>query len=216
MNHTPSTRFVSPWFNILSIMLITILPTLWGGCAPRITLDGKLLQRHISDGTSVLGRVTYILSRDELEKGMTEGEHKLPPIYQALLTNGISDQELIEGKVVIIFYQWYRHNRSTNHGLLDWAIVEKGITVKKRSVVELQLHKPYAIVTGILYNDIEESDCQYVPGDRGGFAALNMINPLGGADTSNLYCPKLEQEGWQKTPFGIYVGGFLMTKPPKP
>ena len=44
MNHTTSARFASPWFNILSIMLFTILPTLWGGCATKATLDGKLLQ----------------------------------------------------------------------------------------------------------------------------------------------------------------------------
>ena len=215
MNCTTSARFVSLRQNIFSIILFSILPILWGGCAIPTTLHGKLLQEFGPDGTSVLGRVTYILSRDDMEKGVTDTEHNVPPIYQELLSRGFSDQELIEGKVVIIFYQWYRHNPSKVHGLLDWAIVEKGITVKQRSVVEVQLRKPYARVTGVLYNDIEESDCKYIPGDRGGFATLDIINPVGGPDTSNLYCPKLEHEGWQKTPFGMYVGGFLMTKPPK-
>ena len=58
---------------------------------------------------------------------------------------------------------------------MDWAIVEKGITVMQRSVVEVQLRKPYALVTGVLYNDIEESDCKYIPGDRGGFAVLDIM-----------------------------------------
>ena len=193
-------------------MLFTILPTLWGGCASRITVDGKLLQRHVSDGSSVLGEVTYILSREEMEKGVYDNEHTFPSMYQELLRNGLSDQELIEGKVVVIVYQTFWHNRSRRHDFLDWAIVEKGIKVNKGNVAELQVRKPYAIVTGVLFNDIKKSECQLIEGDRGGLAALNMINPLGGAGTANLSCPKLEQEGWQKTPFGIYQGGFLMTK----
>lgn len=215
MNHATSARFVSPWFNILSIMLFTILPTLWGGCAITTTLDGKLLQGYGTDGTSVLGEVTSIRSREEMEKGAVDKEHKFLPMYQELLNNRFSDQELNTGKVVIILYQWYQHNPSRTHDVLDWAIVEKGVKVKKGNVVELQLRKPYAIVTGILYNDVEEGKCEFIKGDRGGLAALDMVNILGGPATANLYCPKLEQEGWQKTPFGMYKGGFLMTKPPK-
>jgi hypothetical protein len=82
MNHTTSGRFVSSWFNIPSIIPFMILPSLWGGCALRTTLDGKLIQRHGSDGTSVLGVVTYILLRDEMEKGVTDTESKIPPICQ--------------------------------------------------------------------------------------------------------------------------------------
>jgi hypothetical protein len=71
--------------------------------------------------------------------------------------------------------------------VLDWAIVEKGIKVnKKGNVVELQLRKPYAIVTGILYNDIEESECKFITGDRGGLAALDLANPGGGPATANM------------------------------
>ena len=184
------------------------------------TLDGKLLQGFKTDGTSVLGVVTYILSREQMEKGGADTEHQFPPMYQELLSNGFSDQELIEGKVVFILYQWYRHNPSKIHDVLDWAIVEKGVKVNKKNVVELQLRKPYAIVTRVLYNDIdndiEKSGCKFIKGERGGLAALDLINPGGGPAMANLYCPKLEQEGWQKTPFGMYVGGFLMTKPPKP
>lgn len=216
MNRTTTARFISPWLNMLSIMLLTILPTLWGGCALKATLDGKLLQGYGTDGTSVLGGVTYILSREEMEKGGADKEHKFPPMYQELLSNGLSDQELIEGKVVLILYQWYRHNPSKVHDVLDWAIVEKGVKVNKGNVVELQLRKPYAIVTGVLYTDIEKSECEFIKGERGGLAALDLANPGGGPATANLYCPKLEQNGWQKTPFGMYVGGFLMTKPPKP
>ena len=215
MDHATSARFASSWLNILSIMLFTLMPTLWGGCAMTKTLDGKQLQGFGTDGTSVLGGVSYILSREEIEKGGGDKEHKFPPMYQELIRNGLSDQELIEGKVVIIIYQSYRHNISKMHYVFDWAIIEKGITVKKGNVVELQLRKPYAVVTGILYNDIEESECKFIQGDRGGFAALDIINPAGGPATANLYCPKLEHEGWQKTPFGMYMGGFLMTKPPK-
>ena len=216
MNRPTSARFVSPWYNILSIMLFMILPTLWGGCAPRITLDGKQLQGYGTDGTSILGEVTYIPSREQIEKGVVKGPHKIPPIYQELLSNGYSDQELIEGKVVVIVYQTYWHNRSRTHDFLDWAIVDKGIKVNKGNVVEVQVHKPYAIVTGVLFNDTKGSECQIIPGERGGLAALDLVNPGGGPGTANLYCPKLEQEGWQKTPHGMYVGGFLMTKPPKP
>ena len=216
MNHTTSARFISPRFNILSIMLFTILPTLWGGCAITTTLDGKLLQGIGTDGTSVLGEVTYILSREQIEKGVINGPHKIPPIYQELLSNGYSDQELIEGKVVVIVYQTYWHNRSRSHDFLDWAIVENGIKINKGNVVELQFRKPYAIVTGVLFNDIKGSGCQLIKGDRGGLAGLDLVNPGGGPSTANLYCPKLEQEGWQKTPYGMYKGGFLMTKPPKP
>ena len=197
------------------LILFSILPILWGGCAMTTTLDGKQLQGFGTDGTSVLGRVTHILSREQIEKGAADRAHKFPPMYQELLSNGFSDQELIEGKVVIILYQWYRHNPSKGYDVLDWAIVEKGITVKKGNVVELRLRKPYAIVTGILYDDIEKGECKWIIGDRGGFGALDLINPAGGPATGNLYCPKLEHEGWQKTPFGMYVGGFLMTKPPK-
>ena len=141
-------------------------------------------------------------------------------MYQELLSNGVSDQELIEGKVVVILYQWYRHNASNLHDELDWAIVDKGVKVNKHDAVELQLRKPYAIVTRVLYkdieNDVEKSGCKFIKGERGGFAVLDSVNPGGGPAMINLYCPKLEQEGWQKTPHGMYGGGFLMTKPPKP
>jgi len=219
MNHTTSAHFVSPWFNILSIMLFAILPTLLGGCAiktTKATLDGKLLQGYGTDGTSVLGGVTYILSREQMEKGGADTEHQFPPMYQELLNNGFSDQELIEGKVVLILYQYYRHNPSKIHDVLDWAIVEKGVKVNLHNVVELQLRKPYAIVTGVLYNYLEKSECKFIKGERGGLAVLDSVNLAGGPAMASLYCPKLEQEGWQKTPFGMYVGGFLMTKPPKP
>ena len=199
-------------------MLLTILPTLWGGCVitTPTTLDGKLLQGFGTDGTSVLGGVTYILSREQMEQGGADTEHQFPPMYQELLNNGFSDQELIEGKVVLILYQYYRHNPSKIHDVLDWAIVEKGVKVNLHNVVELQLRKPYAIVTGVLYNYLEKSECKFIKGERGGLAALDLVNPGGGPAMANLYCPKLEQEGWQKTPFGVYQEGFLMTKPPKP
>ena len=158
-----------------------------------------------ADGTSVLGGVSYILSREEIEKGVRRGETQVPPMYQELIRNGLSDQELIDGKVVIIIYQWYRHNRSRDHYVFDWAIVEKGIKVKEGNVVELRLSKPYAIVTGILYDDLRNSECKWILGDRGGFGALDLVNPGGGPGTSNLYCPTLEQAGWQKTPFGMYT-----------
>jgi hypothetical protein len=214
MNHTTSARFASPWLNILSIMLLTLMPTLWGGCAMKTTLDGKQLRGMGADGTSVLGIVTYILPRETMEKGAEDTAHKIPPMYQELLSNGFSDQELIEGKVVIILYQWLQHNPSKVHDELDWAIVEKGIKVNEENVVELQLRKPYAIVTGILYKDITKGECKFIKGERGGLAAVDTLAG-GGPTTGNLYCPKLEQEGWQKTPHGMYVGGFLMTKPPK-
>jgi hypothetical protein len=137
-------------------------------------------------------------------------------MYQELLSNGFSDQELIEGKVVIIVYQMFQHNPSNFHSELDWAIVEKGIKVKRQNVVELQLRKPYAIVTGILYDHLKEDECDFIKGDRGRLGVLDSANPGGGPAMINLYCPKLEQEGWQKTPHGMYFGGFLMTKPPKP
>jgi len=200
-------------------MLFMILATLLGGCATRATkatLDGKLLQGYGTDDTSVLGAVTYILSREEMEKGGADTEHQFPPMYQELLSNGFSDQELIEGKVVLILYQYYRHNPSKIHDVLDWAIVEKGVKVNKHNVVELQLRKPYAIVTGVLYDYFEKSECKFIKGERGGLAVLDSVNPAGGPAMASSYCPKLEQEGWQKTPFGMYEGGFLMTKPPKP
>ena len=65
-----------------------------------------------------------------MEKGGADKEHQFSPIYQELLSNGFSDQELIEGKVVLILYQWYRHNPSKLHDVLDWAIVEKGVKRK--------------------------------------------------------------------------------------
>ncbi len=215
MNFTTSARFVSLRRNIFSIILFSILPILWGGCVIPTPLHGKLLQEFGPDGTSVLGGVTYILSREEMEKGGADTEHQFPPMYQELLRNGFSDQELIEGKVVLILYQYYQHNPSKIHDVMDWAIVEKGVKVNKHNVVELQLRKPYAIVTGVLYNYLEKSECKWIKGDRGGFAALDLVNPGGGPATANLYCPTLEQTGWQKTPFGMYTGGFLMTKPPK-
>ena len=197
------------------LILFSLLPTLLGGCVMTITLNGKLLQRFGTDGTSVLGEVTYILSREEIEKGVTDRVHKIPPIYQELLNKGVSDEELIDGKVVVIAYQTFWHNRSRRHDFLDWAIVEKGSTLKKGNIVKVEAHQPYPIVTGIIYSEMEDGDCQLITGDRSGFAALDIINPGGGPGTANLYCPKLEQEGWQKTPFGMYTGGFLMTKPPK-
>ena len=198
------------------LILSSILPILWGGCAMTTTLDGKLLQGFGTDGTSELGEVTYILSREEMEKGLGDRQGvRIPPIYQELLNKGVSDEELIDGKVVVIVYQTYWHNRSRRHDFLDWAIVEKGSTLKKGNVVKVEAHQPYPIVTGIIYSEMKDGDCQLITGDRGGVAALDLINPVGGPGTANLYCPKLEQEGWQKTPFGMYTGGFLMTKPPK-
>jgi len=174
MNRTTSARLVSPWYNILSIMLFIILATLWSGCAMTTTLDGKLFQGIGTDGTLVLGEVTYILSREQIEKGVINGPHKIPPIYQELLSNGYSDQEMIEGKVVVIVYQTYWHNRSRSHDFLDWAVVENGIKVNKGNVVDLQFRKPYAIVTGVLFNDIKGSGCQLIEGDRGGLSALDL------------------------------------------
>lgn len=216
MNPIATIRFASLWTKILPIMLLMILPTLWGGCVPKVTLGGKSLQGIGEDGTFVLGIVSRILTRDEIVKGGEDAEHRLPPIYQELINNGFSDQELVDGKVVIILYQYYRHNASRVHDHLDWAIVEKGLTVKKHNLVELQLRKPYVVVTRILDEDAKARRCDFVKGDRGGFTALDSINLGGGPAMFNLSCPNLEQEGWQKTRYGMYVGGHLMTKPPKP
>lgn len=216
MNPIATIRFASLWTKILPIMLLMILPTLLGGCVPKVTLGGKSLQGMGEDGTSVLGIATRILTRDEIVTGAEDAGHRLPPIYQELINNGFSDQDLVDGKVVIILYQGYRHNRSRVHDHLDWALVEKGVTVKTNSLVELQWRKPYAFVTQVLYEDWKQSGCEFGKGDRGGFAALDAINLGGGPAMFNLYCPQLEQEGWQKTKYGMYVGGFLMTKPPKP
>jgi len=62
MDCTTSARFAYSRLNILSIMVFTLMSTLWGGCAMTTTLDGKRLQGFGTDGTSVLGGVSYILS----------------------------------------------------------------------------------------------------------------------------------------------------------
>lgn len=209
---------VLPWRYKLATGIFAVLSCVMSGCGLYQTLDGKLHKGFGPEGTSVLGEVTYLVSREQIKKGYRDGYwHKLPPIYEELVSNGVSDQELIDGKIVVIVYQIYWHNQSRSHDWLDWAIVKKGVTVSKGNIVKVEVRQPYAMVTDVLYSAMEDGGCQYIPGERGGFSALNVVNPIiGGPGTANLYCPKLEQDGWQKTPYGIYKGGFIMTLLPNP
>lgn len=205
------------WRDKWATGVLALLSCVMSGCGLYQTLDGKLHKGFGPEGTSVLGKVTYLVPREQLKSGHKDGQwNKLPPIYEELVSNGVSDQELTDGKIVVIVYQIYWHNQSGSHDWLDWAIVKRGMAISKGNIVRVEVRTPYATVTEVLYAEMKEGDCQYIRGERGAFSALNVINPTGGPGTANLYCPKLEQDGWQKTHYGMYEGGFIMTLPPNP
>ena len=166
----------------------------------------------ISEGTLLISEVTRILSREEIKSGyvgpsreeIKSGyygpEHKEPGLYQRLLSQGHSDSDLTEGRVVA-YRSYYRASARFRRDKIEVEIVARGLVVEVGNIVEVTVKKDQrgverGIVTSVRFKTKEDGGCEY---QRLSGGIREVLAGLTFSDTywyHTLWCPHLEQEGW--------------------
>ena len=162
----------------------------------------------ITEGTLLISEVTRILSREEIksgylgasreeiESGYFGSEHREPGLYQRLLSQGYSDGDLTEGRVVA-YRSYYRANASFRRDKIEVQIVARGLVVEVGNIVEVTVGKDQkGVVTSVRYKTKEDGGCGYQRlsgGIREVLAGLTLSHTYW---YHTLWCPHLEKEGW--------------------
>jgi hypothetical protein len=178
----------------------------------------------VAERTLLLGEVAHVLTRQEILTGDIDkavdnrGREKvrIPQLPEQLKARGLSDADMQQGSVVLVRFQFYRHNEASGivREHLRTATVAKGLELRNGNVVELEVQGGYAKAVRLRHADLQQGQCAYrTVSKSGAIAALDAVNPIGGARAASLDCPGLAGEGWTRKP---YVYGFEWHKPPTP
>jgi len=176
----------------------------------------------VPERTLLLGEVAHVLTRQEILTGDIDkavdnrgrDNVRMPRLAEELKARGLSDADLQQGSVVLVRFQFYRHNELSGiiREHLRSATVPTGLKLQNGNVVELEVQGGYAKAVRIRYADLNQGQCAYRTASRSGAtAALDAVNPIGGARAASLDCPGLAAQGCTRKPF---VYGFEWHKPP--
>ena len=168
------------------------------GCATTI---------QFPDGTYSIGEVAHVLSRQEIRTGdindtidnRGKEQIKIPWLYDSLLKEGINDEEIVDGSVVLnrVKYGWYNVTSGIVRQAVNLATVPKGLAVAVGNIVETENIGGQAVVVRVRYMNLADGHCEYRLRDRGAVGAtFDALNPIGGPGEASLYCPEIEKEGW--------------------
>ena len=177
---------------------LVCLAVLAGGCATQVP---------IPDGTRTVWEVAHVPTRQEVVTGdikLTKDNRGREPVqwrwlHAALLKQGMKDEEIVDGSVVIGRTQYYWHNVTSGivRQYLRPSTVRKGLEVRVGNVVEVKVVGGYAIAVRVLHESLADGNCEYRRTDRGAVSnTLGAISPIGGNGASSLYCPAIEAQGW--------------------
>lgn len=175
-------------------------------------------------GTRSIGEVAHVLSRQEIQTGDIQAtvdnrgkeQIKMPWLYESLLKEGIKDEDIVDGSVVLnrVKYGWYNVTSGIVRQAVNLATVPAGIAVSVGNIVEVQNIGGQAVVVRVRYMNLADGHCEYRLHDRGTIgAAVDVLNPIGGPGEASLYCPEIEKEGWY--PVETARGMQWFSKPPK-
>jgi hypothetical protein len=159
------------------------------------------------DGTHTIGEVAHVLSRQEILTGDIEAsvdnrgreQIKMPRLYESLLKDGMKDEELVDGSVVLnrVMYGWYNVTSGIVRQSVNVATVTKDLAVTVGNIVEVENRGGNAVVVRIRYMNLADGHCEYRLRDRGTIGDIfDALNPIGGPGEASLYCPEIEKEGW--------------------
>jgi hypothetical protein len=192
--------------------------------AAQVALASGCASTPVPDRTLMLGEVAHVLTRQEIVTGDVDKavdnrdkeKVRMPRLAENLKARGFSDADMQQGSVVLVRFQYYRHNEMSGivREHLRTATVAKGLELRNGNVVELEVQGGYAIAVRLRHANLEQGQCAYRTASKSEVSvALNAVNPIGGARAASLDCPGLAAEGWTRTP---YVYGFEWRKPPTP
>ncbi|MEH6628697.1 MAG: hypothetical protein V7739_19835 [Motiliproteus sp.] len=185
------------------------------GCATPISLP---------DGTRSIGEVAHVLSRQEILTGdinefvdnRNKEQIKMPVLHESLLDAGLTDEEIVDGSVVLNRVRYSRFNVTSGivRQSVNLAIVPKGSVVAEGNVVEVEQIDGLPVVVHIRYKNLTDGKCVYRLRDPGSIGQVfDALNPIGGPGEASLYCPEIEKEGWY--PVETTRGVQWFSKPPE-
>jgi hypothetical protein len=151
--------------------------------------------------------VAYVPTRNEIVTGdiqFTQDNRGREPIkwawlHASLLKQGMKDEEIVDGSVVIGRTQYYWHNVTSGivRQYLRPSTVQKGLELNVGNVIEVETVGGYAKAVRVMYKTLADGKCEYRRTDRGGVSNfLGAISSVGGNGANSLYCPELEARGW--------------------
>lgn len=179
---------------------------------------------HFPDGTLTIGEVAHVLTRQEILTGdideyvdnVDREQIKMPWLHESLLKQGLTDEDIVDGSVVLNRVRYSRYNVASGivRQSVNLATVTKGLTVTEGNVVEVENSGGYAAVVRIRYENLKDGQCEYRVRDRDSVSQVfDALNPIGGPGEASLYCPAIEKEGWY--PMDTTRGVQWYSKPPQ-
>lgn len=168
---------------------------------------GCATQIHFPDGTLTIGEIAHVLSRQEILTGNIDEyvdnrgreQIKMPRLYESLLKGGLTDEEIIDGSVVLNRVRYSRYNVTSGivRQSVNLATVIKGLAVSEGNIVEVGNSGGRASVVRVRYKNLAEGKCVYRMRDKSSVGQVfDALNPIGGPGEASLYCPEVEKEGW--------------------
>jgi hypothetical protein len=179
----------------ISVLLWTTTALVLAACASQGV--------YLSEKTLMLGEVMHILTPTKVAQGELESETKVKNLSEGLHEQGITDEEVQEGRVVVLRMgiYWYNTASGITHNMLWPALVPKGIQVSPGNVVEGTAgdYKHAHTITRVRAKNLRDGQCYYQDLPTGFvkdlMGAISLIGPSGAA---TLYCKGIENEGWAR------------------
>ena len=185
---------------IASLIIASLLMTL-AGCA----------STPFPPHTTFIAEVFSIAKPSEIRDGINSYTEQIRPGEWLGQACGYGDANVPEGSAVILreFYYWHNQTSGIVRPGLYWAVADK-VEVKEGNLVEVELipegsKENCPRIISVRGTSLEESQCEYLKNEKNGIgAALDTINPIGGAGSASIYCEDLGAEGWKKVIIGPY------------
>ncbi len=179
---------------------------------------------NFPDGTRTIGEVAHVLTRQEILTGdideyvdnHNKQQIKMPWLYENLLKQGLKDEEIVDGMIVLNRVMYSRFNVTSGivRQSVNIAEVTDDLTIKEGNIVEVERIDNRAVIVRIRYKNLTVGQCEYHIRDRGSVSQVfDALNPIGGPAEASLYCPEIEKEGWY--PVETTMGTQWFSKPPQ-
>ena len=183
-------------------------------CADHVSAQRFIGQiQYVATAAQARHGFYYTAKRNERIYGVMPDSMEVPPATELMKSCAYDGNPGARFALVRYYYHWTDAGQSIK-SYARWALVQEGLSPERGALVEVSVRaSECAVVTTIRAQDPEELDCEYRDNKRSAVAqGIASFMYTGGPGTASLYCPFLEQEGWQKTPLGgssnRLLGGF--------
>lgn len=165
----------------------------------------------VPEHTLYLGEVAHIATHDEVLNGLQLGPDKIPPPTRYLERCQSESNEQNDFALVRFSYYWFQSLNKVLYNDVSWAIAPSELPLSQGNIIVLDIARSKThpdsqcpLVRSIYFADFSSGKCEYRMNDRGVVGIVLDLSQVmvGGRGSASIYCPGLEESGWQYVRMG--------------